>query len=43
MFCETLIENTDGYMDRKNEVIGSQIGTMTLSFNAEEGEVSGHI
>ena len=42
-FCKTLIENTDGYMDRKNEVIGSQIGTMTLSFNAEEGEVSGHI
>jgi hypothetical protein len=30
-------------MDRKNEVIGSQIGTMTLSFNAEGGSISGHI
>jgi predicted phosphodiesterase len=42
-FCRTLTENTDGYMDRKNEVIGSQIGTITLSFNAEQGKIVGHI
>jgi hypothetical protein len=42
-FCKTLIEDTDGYMDRKNEIIGSQLGTLTLSFNAEEGTINGHI
>ena len=42
-FCKTLVDNADGYMDRKNEIIGSQLGTLTLSFNAEEGTINGHI
>jgi len=42
-FCETLIDNVDGYMDRKNKVILSSIGTATLSFDAYNGKIIGHI
>lgn len=42
-FCKTLIDDTDGYMDRKNEIIGSRLGTLTLSFNAEKGIIHGHV
>ena len=42
-FCEFLVEGTSGYGDQKNEVMGTPIGTATLSFNAEEEKVIGHI
>lgn len=42
-FCHTLVDNADGYMDRKNEVVYSHPGTATLSINAQEGKISGHI
>jgi hypothetical protein len=42
-FCHTLVDNADGYMDRKNEVVYSKPGTATLSINAFEGKISGHI
>jgi hypothetical protein len=42
-FCEFLVEGTSGYGDQKNEVMGTPIGTATLSFNAEEEKIVGHI
>ena len=42
-FCKTLVDDSDGYMDRKNEIIGSRLGTLTLSFNAERGVIHGHV
>lgn len=42
-FCEPLVEGADGYMDRKNEIIPTNIGTTTLEFNAYQGKVTGHI
>ena len=42
-FCHTVVENTDGYMDRKNEVVYSHPGTATLSINSYEGKIVGHI
>ena len=42
-FCHTVVENTDGYMDRKNEIVYSHPGTATLSINAYEGKIVGHI
>lgn len=42
-FCHTLVDNADGYMDRKNEIVYSKVGTATLSINASEGKINGHI
>jgi hypothetical protein len=42
-FCHAMTENVSGYMDTKNEVDGSPIGTATIAFNAESGKVNGHI
>lgn len=42
-FCHTLTNNTDGYMDRKNDIVPSQPGTVTLSFDAYQGKIVGHI
>jgi len=42
-FCEFLVEGTSGYGDQKNEVSGTPIGTATLSFNAEQEKIGGHI
>ena len=42
-FCEFLVEGASGYGDQKNEVMGTPIGTATLSFNAEEEKIVGHI
>ena len=42
-FCESLTEGVSGYMDTKNEVDSSPIGTATVSINAESGKVNGHI
>lgn len=42
-FCHTLVDNADGYMDRKNEVVYSRPGTATLSINAYGGKINGHI
>ena len=42
-FCEFLVEGTSGYGDTKNEVSGTPIGTATLTFNAEQEKVVGHI
>lgn len=42
-FCNTLVDDTDGYMDRKNESVYSRAGTVTLSIKASEGKVTGHI
>jgi len=42
-FCEALIEGADGYMDRKAEAEGTNLGTATLTFNAEQHKINGHI
>lgn len=42
-FCEAMTENVSGYMDTKNEVDGSPIGTATISINALSNKVNGHI
>jgi UDP-2,3-diacylglucosamine pyrophosphatase LpxH len=42
-FCHTVVDDTDGYMDRKNEIVYGQIGTTTLSIDAFNGKVVGHI
>ena len=42
-FCHAMSENVSGYMDTKNEVDGSPIGTATIAINAKKGKVNGHI
>lgn len=42
-FCKPLVEGTDGYMDRKNEITPTNIGTATLSFDSYNGTIKGHI
>lgn len=42
-FCDAMTEGVSGYMDTKNQVIGTPIGTATISINAESGKVNGHI
>ena len=42
-FCRTLSEGMDGYMDRKNKVIGSAVGTATLTVNPYQEKITGHI
>jgi len=42
-FCEFMTEGVSGYGDTKNKVIGTPIGTATISFNTYQGKVSGHI
>lgn len=42
-FCKTLIEDVDGYMDRKNKVVLSAMGTVTLSIDAYNGKITGHM
>lgn len=42
-FCESLIEGADGYMDRKAEAEPTNLGTATLSFDAYNQKIHGHI
>lgn len=42
-FCEFMTEGVSGYGDTKNQVVGTPIGTCTISINAESGKVNGHI
>jgi len=42
-FCEFLVEGTSGYGDTKNQVSGTPIGTATLSFDAKNEKIVGHI
>lgn len=42
-FCKAMSDNVSGYMDTKNEVDGAPIGTTTISINAAEGKINGHI
>ncbi len=42
-FCHAMTENVSGYMDTKNEVDGSPIGTESISINAYTVKVNGHI
>tara|TARA_R110002126_G_scaffold111701_7_gene249617 strand:+ start:914 stop:1807 length:894 start_codon:yes stop_codon:yes gene_type:complete len=42
-FCEALIEGKDGYMDRKAEAEHTMTGTATLTFNAEQDKITGHV
>ena len=42
-FCQTLSEGIDGYMDRKNKVVGSAVGTATLTVNPYLEKITGHI
>ena len=42
-FCHFMTEGVSGYGDTKNKVEGTPIGTITLSFNAYQGKVTGHI
>lgn len=42
-FCEFLVEGTSGYGDTKNQVSGTPIGTTTLSFDAENEKITGHV
>jgi hypothetical protein len=38
-----MTEGVSGYGDTKNQVIGMPIGTATVSINAEQNKVNGHI
>lgn len=42
-FCDALIEGKDGYMDRKAEAEHTMLGTATLTFNAEQDKITGHV
>ena len=42
-FCDAMTEGVSGYMDTKNQVVGTPIGTATISINAYTGKVNGHI
>ncbi len=42
-FCEFQVEGTSGYGDTKNKVSGTPIGTATLSFDAVNEKITGHI
>lgn len=42
-FCEGLIEGVDGYMDRKAEAENTMLGTATLTFNAYDDKITGHV
>ena len=42
-FQATTTDGVDGYMDRKNGLVGGQTGTITMSFDPYSGKVSGHI
>ena len=42
-FCDSFVEGADGYMDRKAEFQPTNLGTTTLSFNAEQQKIVGHI
>ncbi len=42
-FCRFMTEGVSGYGDTKNQVIGTPIGTVTVSINAESGKVAGHL
>ena len=42
-FCEFMTEGVSGYGDTKNQVIGMPIGTATISINAYNNKVNGHI
>lgn len=42
-FCEFMTESVSGYGDQKNQVVGTPIGTATISITAATGKVSGHI
>ncbi len=42
-FCESLTDEADGYMDRKNEITPTNTGTATLSFDAYQNKIKGHI
>ncbi len=42
-FCDALIEGADGYMDRKAEAEHTMLGTATLTFNAEQDKITGHV
>ncbi len=42
-FCEFLVEGTSGYGDTKNQVSGTPIGTATLSFDAYNERIRGHV
>ena len=42
-FCEFMTEGVSGYGDTKNQVVGMPIGTATISINAYQNKVNGHI
>ncbi len=42
-FCEFMTEGVSGYGDTKNQVVGMPIGTATISINAYQSKVNGHI
>ena len=42
-FQNTLTNEYDGYMDRKNGITGTGIGTATLSFDAYNSKITGHV
>ena len=42
-FCDGLIEGKDGYMDRKAEAEHTMLGTATLTFNAYQDKITGHV
>jgi hypothetical protein len=42
-FQRVMVDDVDGYMDRKNGIVGTEIGTITTGFNAYEGKMSCHM
>lgn len=42
-FCRAMSEGVSGYMDTKNQVIGTPIGTCTISIDIANNKVNGHV
>ena len=42
-FQKVMMPDVDGYMDRKNGIVGTELGTITTGFNAYEGKMSCHM
>lgn len=42
-FQQPVVTDVDGYLDRKNGIEATGIGTITLEFNGYEGKINGHV
>ena len=42
-FQEPITNDVDGYMDRKNSIIATGVGTSTVEYNGYDGSMKGHL